>query len=62
MVHGDGEGEEDKLVWKEPDGQIRSLYGTITEENDREVTITRRDGTWTIARQLILKIRRRGRR
>lgn len=59
MIYVFGENVEDKVLWKEPTGELRSLMGTIVSETKHDITIKRRDGTFTISRELILKIIRR---
>ncbi len=49
--------EESKVVFREPDGRIRALRGVMVPcEDPAFVAVRRRDGTWRIRRETVLKI------
>jgi hypothetical protein len=50
---------EDQIEFRDASGAPRVLRGVITNETDRSITVSRRDGDWEIERSRITKVVRR---
>ncbi len=52
-------GRETKIVYEEA-GQVRAVRGTLVGEDERFLTLRRRDGELRIAKDIVLKIEEGG--